>query len=317
LETSWSTLARRSRCRFGVSHPRRIVPAETYLVTRRCYQRTFRLRPSAETNQIFLYCLAFAVEKTGVLLHAVCVMSNHHHLVVTDPRGVLPDFLRELHRLTAKAMNALQGQWENLWAAEPCNVVRLVTNEDVEEKIAYVVANPVAAGLVRRPEEWPGVVLWKNRALRVARPASYFRKDGTCAPELELSVVAPPVRDGAEHPTSDWMGRVERAIAAKVADAHRAIVAARRGFLGTEAVLASSFAQRARSHEERFGVVPTLAAKARAVRDKLRRVERHFRRSYRAALKEWRSGRRGVAFPFGTWGLVVFHSAAVEASPAR
>jgi hypothetical protein len=40
------------------------------------------------------------------------VMSNHHHLVVTDRRGALPDFLRELHRLTAKAINASQGQWK-------------------------------------------------------------------------------------------------------------------------------------------------------------------------------------------------------------
>jgi hypothetical protein len=29
--------------------------------------------------------------------------------------------------------------------------VRLVTDEDVEDKIAYVVANPVAAGLVQQP----------------------------------------------------------------------------------------------------------------------------------------------------------------------
>jgi putative transposase len=142
-----------------MAHPRRVVPGETYLITRRCYQRTFRLRPCAETNRIFLYCLAFAAQRTGVVLHAVCVMSNHHHLVVTDVRGVLPEFLRELHRLTAKAINASQGQWENLWAAEPCNAVRLVTDGDVEDKIAYVVANPVAAGLVAQPEQWPGVSL--------------------------------------------------------------------------------------------------------------------------------------------------------------
>jgi hypothetical protein len=28
------------------------------------------------------------------VLHACCVMSNHHRVVVTDTRGVLPDFLR-------------------------------------------------------------------------------------------------------------------------------------------------------------------------------------------------------------------------------
>ncbi len=125
---------RRSQWPHPVANPRRIVPGETYLITRRCYQRTFRLRPCVQTNQIFLYCLAFAAERTGVVVHATCVMSNHHHMVVTDMHGVLPNFLRELHRLTAKAMNASQGQWENLWAAEPCNVVRLVTDQDIEDK---------------------------------------------------------------------------------------------------------------------------------------------------------------------------------------
>ena len=154
-----------------MAHPRRIIANETYLITRRCNQRAFRLRPSPETNQIFMYCLAFAMKKTGVRLHAACAMSNHHHLVVTDPNGVLPDFLRELHRLTAKSINAAQGQWENLWEAKPCNVVRLVTDQDVEDKVAYVVMNPVVDGLVRRPDEWPGFIAWRESRTRVTRPA--------------------------------------------------------------------------------------------------------------------------------------------------
>ena len=72
------------------------------MITRRCYQRTFRLRPSDETNHIYLYCLAWAAAKTGVEIHAACVMSNHHHLVLTDVYGTLPDFLRELHRTSPR-----------------------------------------------------------------------------------------------------------------------------------------------------------------------------------------------------------------------
>jgi len=136
------------------------MPGTTYLVTRRCYRRTFRLRPSPETTHILASCLGLAAEKTGILLHAVCFMSNHHHMVVTDPFGTLPDFLREVHRLTAKALNAAQGQWENLWSAEPCSAVQLADDEDIIDKIAYVAANPVAAGLVARPEDWPGLSIW-------------------------------------------------------------------------------------------------------------------------------------------------------------
>src|SRR5512145_410754 len=98
-----------------VTWPRRVVPGACYLVTRRAYQRTYRMRPHAVTNQIAQYCAAVAAQKTSVVIHAYVVMSSHHHLVISDPLGVLPDFLRELHRLMAKALNASQGQQENLW----------------------------------------------------------------------------------------------------------------------------------------------------------------------------------------------------------
>jgi putative transposase len=298
-----------------MAHPRRIVPGQTYLITRRCSQRAFRLRPCAETNRIFMYCLAFALQRTGVRLHAACVMSNHHHIVVTDPHGVLPDFLRELHRLTAKAMNASQGQWENLWAAEPCNIVRLVTDGDIEEKIAYVAANPVAAGLVQEPDEWPGFLAWREGVRRVARPKSYFREDGTCPREIELVVERPPPCHGDGPTEREWRERISRAVRTKVAAARRTIRAGGRDFLTKATVLSSSLAQHARSSETRFDVVPTFAARVSSVRERLRRIEQQFRVRYRVALERWRSGWRDVVFPRGTWGMAVFHGAQVEVDP--
>jgi len=168
----------------AVALPRRIIPGSSYLITRRCVGRAFRLRPSSETTRIIKYCLALALAKTGVVVHAICVMSNHHHLVVTDPNGVLPVFLREFHRACAKAINHAQGQVENLWAAEPCNVVQLAADNDVIDKVAYVVANPVAAGLVAAPEQWPGLLLWREHEQTVERPAAYFSAKGESPPRL-------------------------------------------------------------------------------------------------------------------------------------
>jgi REP element-mobilizing transposase RayT len=54
-----------------------VVPGTTYLITRRCIDRRFLLLPSAAVNQIFLYCLAVAAARAGVIIHAVTVMSNH------------------------------------------------------------------------------------------------------------------------------------------------------------------------------------------------------------------------------------------------
>ena len=59
------------------------------MVTRRCTQRTFLLRPDEVTNQVFLYCLAYAAQKTGVQVLYAMVMSNHHHAIVHPPRALV------------------------------------------------------------------------------------------------------------------------------------------------------------------------------------------------------------------------------------
>jgi REP element-mobilizing transposase RayT len=59
--------------------PRQLLPGTTYLVTRRCLQRQFLLRPSKLTNQVFGFLLAIAARRFDVDLHACCVMSNHFH----------------------------------------------------------------------------------------------------------------------------------------------------------------------------------------------------------------------------------------------
>jgi len=286
--------------------PRRVVPGATYLITRRCYQRTFRLRPCPETTHILAYCLALAVEKTGVVLHAACFMSNHHHLVVTDLQGQLPNFLRELHRFCAKAMNASQGQWENLWSAEPCSAILLADEHDVVDKIAYVAVNPVAAGLVEQPDGWPGLSAWRPGELEVARPGGYFRA-GAC-PETVRLRVHPPA------PTATWSARqwvehVSTAVANKVRSAHWKMRAEGRRFLGRAAVLARSFVERAHSCEPKNVRVPTIAAKNPAARGMLVRLQRAFRMAYRRALDGWKAGDRTVVFPAGTWWMRVHHAA--------
>jgi hypothetical protein len=52
-------------------------------------------------------------------MHAVTLMSTHEHLVVTDTKGNLPDFLRRLHRLVALGTKVLR-KWRTLrW---PCGL---------------------------------------------------------------------------------------------------------------------------------------------------------------------------------------------------
>jgi hypothetical protein len=88
-------------------------------------------------------------------------------------------------------MNAAQGQWENLWAAEPCSAVQLADDEDIIDKIAYVAVNPVAAGLVAQPDEWPGLSTWTEGVMSATKPPVYFREHGECPEAVSLTVVPP------------------------------------------------------------------------------------------------------------------------------
>mgnify|MGYP003343059128 CR=1 FL=1 len=53
---------------------------------------------------------------------------------------------------------------------------------DVVDKVAYVIANPTAAGLVATPAEWPGLITLPESLGRdarvVQRPDYFFRREG-------------------------------------------------------------------------------------------------------------------------------------------
>jgi len=289
-----------------MSYPRQVLPGATYLVTRRCTQRQFLLRPSGQTNAILLYCLARAASLYGVEVHACCFLSNHYHLVVTDPRAHLPEFMRYLNEHVARALNASLGRWESLWAPGSYSAVRLVAAEDVIAKIAYTLANPVAAGLVERAEHWPGV--WSHpRELDgpsrvVLRPeGGFFRPRGPTPESCELRLTLPPGFD-------ERVVYVEAVRQALRAQEDAAVLAVRgRGgaFLGRRGVMDQSVTGAPTAPEPRRGLRPRIAA-----RDRWKRIEallrlRDFIEAYHAARDAMRAGLAGVLFPLGTYWLRV------------
>src|SRR5678815_1571358 len=137
--------------------PRQVLPRRFYLVTRRCTQRQFLLRPDPETNNAFTYALIEAAQRTQIEVLLPCAMSNHYHAVIFDRFGRYPEFIEHFHKLLARSQNALRGRWENFWAPGQASVVRLVDRHDVLAKLVYVATNPVKDYLVERVHHWPGV----------------------------------------------------------------------------------------------------------------------------------------------------------------
>lgn len=285
----------------GVTAPRRVVAGATYLVTRRCTQREFLLKPSALTNHIIKFVLAVAAERYGVLLHAICVMSNHWHMVLTDPRANLPEFSRVLDGIVAKALNALYGRWENFWAPSSYSAVSLVSPEDIVEKVAYTLANPAASDLVAHGRKWPGV--WSDprligaRAEIVVRPGHYFAQGGSMPDDAKLAFSTPPGFESAEAFRALVTARVrelEQAAATK-REANKTAV------LGVRRIKRLRHTDRPAEGEPRRALNPRVAG-----RDKWKRIEAigrlvTFLEAHRKALVRFWKGERDVVFPRGTY----------------
>jgi REP element-mobilizing transposase RayT len=297
--------------------PRQVLPGTSYLITRRCVQRQFWLRPSPHTNQIVMYCVAVAAARYEMQVHAMCVMSNHWHAVVTDPKARLPAFLQWVHEYVAKCINASYRRSENMWATEPPSAVRLEGNEDVLDKVAYCLANPVSAGLVAYGHEWPGVrtspreVAGSERV--IARPTGFFRKNGTMPESAVLRIVRPGIY--GELSDGELADRVEALVSKREAAVRKEHRRQRRGFLGAQAVLQQRPDDSAVTPEQQGELSPRVAAKNKWLRMEALQRLKSFVDGYAEALRAWRAGIRDVVFPAGTYAMRVRHCVACAMAP--
>jgi len=287
----------------SVTAPREILPGRTYLVTRRCTQRQYLLTPTALTNQIARYCSAVAIKQTGVQLNAVCVMSNHWHGVVTDPHARLPQFLGRFHALLAKAQNASLGRWENLWSSEKASIVHLTSPENVLGKMAYTIANPTSAGLVARPERWPGLIASPhlNSSFSARKPKKFFASPSPLPDLLRVQLLRPPGFDQLSDP--EFSARLSLAVEALVQRARDDIASRGASFLGAAQVRRQAFDARPSATARHRRLSPTVAAHAPVPRMQALAKRGAFVRAYRRAWKRFRSGARDVKFPPGTYAL--------------
>lgn len=289
----------------NMTAPRQLLRGTTYLVTRRCLRRKYLLRPGKVTSQVFAYLMALAARRSGVQVHAYCVLSNHYHLVVTDPGARLPAFQQYLDGLVARAINALYGCWETFWDPRSYSAVILASPQDVVDKVSYVLANPVAAGLVRAARRWPG--LWSapetmGTTLRFQRPSHFFDPSGYLPEAIDLELPVPLGFESAEA----FRSQLEAAVAAREAEARRKNV----GFLGVSRVLAQRPLDRPRTEEPRRALSPRIASRDRWRRLELAERLKAFLAAHREALLAWRDGQRDVVFPPGTYLMRVAHGAA-------
>jgi REP element-mobilizing transposase RayT len=99
-------------------------------------------------------------------LHVAVVMPDHVHLIFTP---LVNSAMREIYSLaeimdgikgaSAQLINRKLGRYGRVWQTESFDRV-LRSTESLDAKVAYIRDNPVRAGLVAKPEEYPWI--WRR-----------------------------------------------------------------------------------------------------------------------------------------------------------
>lgn len=299
-------------------------------------------------NRILIYCLARAAEQFDVRVHAYCFMSNHMHLVVSDPFAELPKFMHALDLAIAKAMNAELERRENLWRTGSYGLVALEDDEAILSAIVYTLMNPVAAGLVRCGHQWPGLRTkprdLAGRQITAGSAGRFFGNsqapgeskestdsqadedseapaDGPADEQTARFAIVPPPLQGEMTP-AELVEVVRLRIDEEEAICQAQIAAEGRRFLGRKRVLALSPNATASRPEPLGQLNPRVAANHRHLRIAAILGLKTFLEQYEEALDLYlaclQSGvekAREVIFPAGTYLMRVRYGVQCQAPP--
>jgi putative transposase len=294
--------------------PREVVPGRNYMITRRCSERRFFLRPDEETNHNFLYCLALAAQRAKVQVNFFTALSNHYHAGIHDSDGSYPLFLEHFHGLLARSQNAHLGRFENFWSSEPTSVVQLVEPTDILDKMVYAFTNPTAADLVNTIEEWPGANSFHaslfDEEIVVTRPKQFFRSEGNLPATVTLPIARPW---GFENLSKvEWADLLNGGVRAKEAEHRERRIKEGIPILGRSRILAQNPFDAPKSDTPCFNLNPKVACKNKWARIEALSRNRGFWEKYRASFLSHMAGVANVIWPSGTYWMKKFGKVVCE-----
>jgi putative transposase len=125
------------------------VPEDSiFFITVNCLPRGQNHLADPKTAAALTEGITMRVERKQWWPLVVLLMPDHVHGLIAFPLGeAMPKIIRDWKRYTARSQGI---RWQRHFFDH-----RIRKEESLEEKWNYIVQNPVRAGLVKSPEDWP------------------------------------------------------------------------------------------------------------------------------------------------------------------
>jgi len=125
----------------------------------------------------FLKVLSEVIARFNWICHGYCLMTNHYHLLIETIDPSLSQGMRQLNGRYTQSFNRSHSRVGHVFQGRYKSIL-VEKNSHLLELCRYIVLNPVAAGLVERPEQWQ----WSSYCA-TAFPG---QSDGVVTPEWVL-----------------------------------------------------------------------------------------------------------------------------------
>ena len=158
-------------------------------------------------RRVFLECLEAAIDRYALQVHAYCLMGNHFHLLVLSEMGRLSDGMRFLSGRFTQRLNYRDKRDGPLFRGRFASVL-IKSDAHLVCVSRYIHRNPVEAGLVNAPEDWPwssvGAYLGINRGPSWLRTDAILEMFGMAAQREYRAFLAAGVDDATRASYEGW-----------------------------------------------------------------------------------------------------------------
>ena len=123
-------------------------------ITARCNNKTVFPIPLSDAWELFSDYLHLIHHHYNIKIHSFVLMSNHFHLIVSDPELNLSKAMAVFMRETSKEIGRMSGRINKTWGTRFHSCI-IQNTQYYQSAYKYNYRNPVAAGICKRVEEYP------------------------------------------------------------------------------------------------------------------------------------------------------------------